>query len=72
MSPNVPAVCDVFAGLQTVGLQPCKNVGGMSRGRRNRPSRTEPWSARMGAERIQTCYVPFFLFLNFIHLCLHS
>jgi hypothetical protein len=58
MSYNVPAVCDVLpARIRALrsGDQGWQNVGGVSRGRRSRPRRTEPWSARMGAERIQTC-----------------
>jgi hypothetical protein len=61
ISHNVPAVCDVFAAriraLRSKG-QGCKNVGGVSRGRRSRPRRMEPWRA-VGPERIQTCYAKY-------------
>jgi hypothetical protein len=54
---NVPAVCDVFAAriraLRSKD-QGCKNVGEVSRGRRSRPRRTEPWSA----QRARNAYRP--------------
>jgi hypothetical protein len=49
MSHNVPAVCDGLAAriraLRSKD-QGRQTVGGMSRGRRSRPRRMEPWSRR--------------------------
>jgi hypothetical protein len=35
-------------------VQGCKNAGGVSRGRRNQPRRTELWRRQTAVERIQS------------------
>jgi hypothetical protein len=59
MAHNVPAVYDVLsARIRALRSkdQGWQNVGGVERGRRSRPSETEPRAA-LAAKHIQTCYV---------------
>jgi hypothetical protein len=55
---NVPAVYEGFYGAikKCVAFCAIKTLGKVERGRRSRPSETEPRGA-LAPKRIQTCYV---------------